>query len=76
MDSLRFQNKNKMNNGGAGPGGGAQNGGGAGAGPEDEGGYRWEGGYEKTWEAIQEDKEGMLDISVQVCFFHTTPRIS
>ena len=28
--------------------------------------YRWEGGYEKTWEAIQEDKEGMLDISVQV----------
>jgi len=27
--------------------------------------YRWEGGYEKTWEAIQEDKEGMLDISVQ-----------
>ena len=52
-----------MNNGGVG-GGGAQNGGGAG--PEEEGGYRWEGGYEKTWEAIQEDKEGMLDISVQV----------
>ena len=28
--------------------------------------YRWEAGYEKTWEAIQEDKDGMLDISVQV----------
>jgi len=27
--------------------------------------YRWEAGYEKTWEAIQEDKDGMLDISVQ-----------
>jgi hypothetical protein len=35
---------------------------------EEEGGkeYRWEGGYEKTWEAIQEDKEGLLDYSVQV----------
>ncbi len=41
---------------------------------EEEGGkeYRWEAGYEKTWEAIQEDKEGLLDYSVQVgsaCFF-------
>ena len=27
--------------------------------------YRWETGYEKTWEAIQEDKDGMLDFSVQ-----------
>ena len=27
--------------------------------------YRWETGYEKTWEAIQEDKDGMLDYSVQ-----------
>ena len=35
---------------------------------EEEGGkeYRWESGYEKTWEAIQEDKEGLLDYSVQV----------
>ncbi len=35
---------------------------------EEEGGkeYRWEAGYEKTWEAIQEDKEGLLDYSVQV----------
>ena len=48
-------------------GGDPRNGGGGGAGGVDEdGGYRWEGGYEKTWEAIQEDKEGMLDISVQV----------
>jgi len=47
-------------------GGDPRNGGGGGAGGVDEdGGYRWEGGYEKTWEAIQEDKEGMLDISVQ-----------
>ena len=27
--------------------------------------YRWETGYEKTWEAIQEDKDGLLDYSVQ-----------
>jgi len=27
--------------------------------------YRWESGYEKTWEAITEDKDGMLDVSVQ-----------
>jgi len=27
--------------------------------------YRWETGYEKTWEAIQEDKDGLLDFSVQ-----------
>ena len=27
---------------------------------------RWESGYEKTWESIQEDNEGMLDISVKV----------
>jgi hypothetical protein len=35
---------------------------------EEEGGkeYRWESGYEKTWEAIQEDKEGLLEYSVQV----------
>ena len=33
---------------------------------EDGNEYRWEGGYEKTWESIQEDKDGMLDISVQV----------
>jgi hypothetical protein len=56
--------------------GGAQNGGGAGGGPDDEGGYRWEGGYEKTWEAIQEDKEGMLDISVQVRWFLKTDILS
>ena len=33
---------------------------------EDGNEYRWEGGYEKTWESIQEDKDGMLDVSVQV----------
>ena len=27
--------------------------------------YRWETGYEKTWEAIQEDKDGLLEYSVQ-----------
>jgi len=27
--------------------------------------YRWETGYEKTWEAITEDGDGMLDVSVQ-----------
>ena len=39
---------------------------------EEEGGkeYRWESGYEKTWEAIQEDKEGLLDYSVQVTRGH------
>ena len=42
-------------------GGDPRNGGGGGV--DEDGGYRWEGGYEKTWEAIQEDKEGMLDIS-------------
>jgi len=26
--------------------------------------YRWETGYEKTWEAIQEDEEGLLEGSV------------
>lgn len=26
--------------------------------------YRWETGYEKTWEAIQEDEEGLLEASV------------
>ncbi|XP_059478483.1 general transcription factor IIH subunit 2 [Neocloeon triangulifer] len=26
--------------------------------------YRWETGYEKTWEAIKEDDEGLLDASV------------
>jgi hypothetical protein len=44
---------------------------------EEEGGkeYRWEAGYEKTWEAIQEDKEGLLDYSVQVgnCQFFSMP---
>lgn len=37
----------------------------AGADGEDGKEYRWEAGYEKTWEAIQEDKDGMLDISVK-----------
>ena len=33
---------------------------------EDEGGgYRWETGYEKTWEAITEDGDGLLEVSVQ-----------
>ena len=27
--------------------------------------YRWETGYEKTWESITEDGDGMLDVSVQ-----------
>jgi len=27
--------------------------------------YRWETGYERTWEAIQENKDGLLDYSVQ-----------
>nr|CAD7259509.1 unnamed protein product [Timema shepardi] len=32
---------------------------------EDDGNeYRWETGYEKTWEAIQEDDEGLLEGSV------------
>ncbi|XP_054286484.1 general transcription factor IIH subunit 2-like [Macrosteles quadrilineatus] len=33
---------------------------------EDEDGkeYRWETGYEKTWEALQEDDEGLLEASV------------
>ncbi|CAG0914436.1 unnamed protein product [Notodromas monacha] len=29
--------------------------------PEDSAGYRWEGGYEKTWEAIVESADGLLD---------------
>ena len=33
---------------------------------EDNKEYRWETGYEKTWEAITEDGDGMLDVSVQV----------
>ena len=33
--------------------------------------YRWETGYEKTWEAIQEDKDGMLDYSEFVSLFTT-----
>ena len=32
---------------------------------DDGGGYRWETGYEKTWEAITEDGEGLLEVSVQ-----------
>jgi len=32
---------------------------------EDNKEYRWETGYEKTWEAITEDGDGMLDVSVQ-----------
>ena len=35
-------------------------------GGEGEDGYRWEGGYEKTWEVIQEDQDGLLDVSVKV----------
>lgn len=31
---------------------------------EDPKEYRWETGYEKTWEAIQEDDEGLLEASV------------
>ncbi|XP_014224932.1 general transcription factor IIH subunit 2 [Trichogramma pretiosum] len=31
---------------------------------EDEKEYRWESGYEKTWEAIKEDDQGMLEASV------------
>ena len=27
--------------------------------------YRWESGYEKTWEAIQENRDGLLEFSVQ-----------
>ncbi len=27
--------------------------------------YRWETGYEKTWEAITEDSDGLLEVSVQ-----------
>lgn len=27
--------------------------------------YRWETGYEKTWEAIKEDSDGLLELSVQ-----------
>ena len=33
---------------------------------EESSGYRWETGYEKTWEAIQEDGDGSLEVSVQV----------
>ena len=34
---------------------------------EDEGGgYRWETGYEKTWEAITEDGDGLLEVSVRM----------
>lgn len=32
---------------------------------EESSGYRWETGYEKTWEAIQEDGDGSLEVSVQ-----------
>ena len=32
--------------------------------PEEGDGYRWEGGYEKTWEVITEDAEGLLEPSV------------
>jgi len=32
---------------------------------EDNKEYRWETGYEKTWEAIQEDGDGLLEVSVQ-----------
>ncbi|XP_066589959.1 general transcription factor IIH subunit 2 [Prorops nasuta] len=31
---------------------------------EDEKEYRWETGYEKTWEAIKEDDQGMVEASV------------
>jgi len=27
--------------------------------------YRWETGYEKTWEAITEDNDGLMEVSVQ-----------
>ena len=27
--------------------------------------YRWETGYERTWEAIQENRDGLLEFSVQ-----------
>merc|ERR1712038_1747288 len=27
--------------------------------------YRWETGYEKTWEAITEDQDGLMEVSVQ-----------
>ena len=36
------------------------------AGGEGEDGYRWEGGYEKTWETLQEDQDGLLEFSVKV----------
>jgi transcription initiation factor TFIIH subunit 2 len=32
--------------------------------PEETEGYRWEGGYEKTWEVITEDADGLLEPSV------------
>jgi len=35
------------------------------AGGEGEDGYRWEGGYEKTWETLQEDQDGLLEFSVK-----------
>lgn len=27
--------------------------------------YRWEGGYEKTWEVIREDEDGLLDLNLE-----------
>eukprot|EP00094_Tigriopus_californicus_P008984 TCALIF_08659-PA protein Name:"Similar to GTF2H2 General transcription factor IIH subunit 2 (Bos taurus)" AED:0.09 eAED:0.17 QI:158/0.5/0.77/1/0.75/0.77/9/133/586 len=32
---------------------------------EDNKEYRWETGYEKTWEAITEDADGLVEVSVQ-----------
>eukprot|EP00095_Tigriopus_kingsejongensis_P011641 maker-scaffold564_size136232-snap-gene-0.36 protein:Tk11641 transcript:maker-scaffold564_size136232-snap-gene-0.36-mRNA-1 annotation:"general transcription factor iih subunit 2" len=32
---------------------------------EDNNEYRWETGYEKTWEAITEDADGLVELSVQ-----------
>jgi len=31
---------------------------------EDETGYRWETGYEKTWESLKEDEDGLLESNV------------
>jgi len=32
---------------------------------KDDNQYRWETGYEKTWEAITEDSDGLMEVSVQ-----------
>ncbi|XP_023243167.1 general transcription factor IIH subunit 2-like [Centruroides sculpturatus] len=41
---------------------------------EDPKGYRWETEYEKTWEAIRENEEGLLQPSVEEYLHHTKRR--